>query len=325
MDMHHLISLFIFFIIATEASANWQNVPVKFECNRIYAELQIGKESQYFFTDSGGGLKPFTFKETVETWNITPLRYNEVQEGKDNFSIAKIEWPSKIGWSFYPGKSDKVELRIADCSKFKDNEFCLMKKFMQDGFVGAGWYANKVWKLDYIKGEVAYSTESTVTPKSKSMALGFKTVSEKRVSHQPRMSVEIDGKSYDMLLDTGATAWYSSTAKTQLNLQGASFCAASFLRRSIFDELKRKYPKWKVIAAGDKFNGGSDLIEIPAIKIGKESVGPVWFAARKDAIYDWYSKEFMDQNIDGAIGGNVFKYFIVTIDYPKAKLYIEKP
>jgi len=321
----HFLILIIFSIIETKAFAEWQSVPAKFECNRIYAELKVNGKFQYFFTDTGGGLRPFTFKETVVTWKITPPKYNEIQEGENKFSLAKIDWPLKIGWDFYPRKSEKIELRIADCSKLKDNEFCLMKEFMREGFVGAGWYADKVWKLNYVKGEVAYSTKSTDIPNTTSIPLGFKAESGKRITHQPRMSVEIDGKAHDMLFDTGATAWYSDAAKKELGLKESSFCAASFLRRSVFDELKKKHSDWKVILTGDKFSGGSDLIEIPFVRVGKDSVGPVWFAARKDEIYNWYSKEFMDQNIDGAIGGNIFKHFIVIIDYPNAKASFEKP
>lgn len=321
--MSHFIGLLVFLIATADASTAWQSVPAKFDCGRIYAELQVNGESQYFFTDSGGGLRPFTFKETVVAWKINPPQYDEIQEGKDKFVLAKIDWPSKIGWDFYPEKSKKVELRIVDCSKLKDNEFCLMKEFMKDGFVGASWYADKIWKLDYVKGELAYSTKSMTSPKAQ--RLGFKVESGKRTTHQPRMSVEIDGKTHDMLFDTGATAWYSEEAKRQVGIKDSHFCAASFLRRSVFDNLKKKHPDWKVMLAGDKFGGGSDLIEIPSIRVGAYSVGPVWFAARKDEVYNWYSKELMDQNIDGAIGGNVFKHFIVTIDYPKALLHFEKP
>jgi hypothetical protein len=323
--MNFLIILILHLIVNAKASTDWQRVPTKFECNHIYAELQINGKSQYFFTDSGGGLKPFTFKETVATWMIAQPKYFETQEGKDKFVIAKIDWPKKIGWKFYPSDSENIELRIADCSKFNKNEFCLMKEFMKDGFVGAGWYASKVWRLDYIKGEVAYSTKLTNIPKTNAIPLGFKVESGKRITHQPSMSIEIDGKVHRMLFDTGATVWHSETAKKELGLKGSPFCAASFIRRSVFDDLQKKHPEWKVIKAGDKFSGGSDLIEVPAIKVGQETVGPIWFAARKEAIYEWYSKEFMDQNIDGAIGGNVFKHFVITIDYPKAMLYFEKP
>jgi len=319
-----LLIISFFFIDIASASTEWQSVPAKFECDRIYAELKVNGKAQYFFTDSGGGLKPFTFKETVADWRITSPKYNEAQEGNEKFVLAKMDWPKKIGWDFYPRNSEKVELRIADCSKFKDNEFCLMKEFMRDGFVGAGWYADKVWKLDYVTGKITYSSSSSENLKN-AIPLGFKTVAGKRISHQPRMSVEIDGKTHDMLFDTGATAWYSDEAKKRLGLKEYSFCSASFIRRSVFNELRKKHPHWKIIVSGDKFSGGSDLIEIPSVKVGKHSVGPVWFAARKDEIYNWYSQELMDQNIDGAIGGNVFRHFIVSIDYPKALVHFEKP
>ena len=73
-----------------------------------------------------------------------------------------------------------------------------------------------------------------------------------------------------------------------------------------------------------ELSGGGFLIEVPRVKVATYEVGPVWFATRKDSIYDKYSKEIMDAHIDGAGGENLFKYFEIIADYPSAKFYFSK-
>ncbi len=75
-------------------SSEWKKVPAIFECDRIYAELMIGGKKQYFFTDSGGGLQPFTYKETIQAWGLKEPKYVEGKEDGAIFVIAKIDWPS---------------------------------------------------------------------------------------------------------------------------------------------------------------------------------------------------------------------------------------
>ena len=315
--------LFQLITLKAEAVAQWKNVPTKFECGRIYAELKTRKRTQYFFTDSGGGLKPFTYSESINDWEIESPKYNEFAEDNSKFVLAQLNWPSKIGWDFFPTKLEKIELRVADCSKYSDNEFCYLKTFMKDGFVGANWYADKVWQLDYLKKQVFITDKLTKRPTSNPMTLGFKTASGKRITHQARMTIKIDGKIHNMLFDTGATASYSTIAREEIKSIDSQFCAISFLRSSILNDLKKTHPEWKLIKKGDQFSGGSDLLEIPIVEIGDLKIGPIWFASRQDEIYNKYSTQMMDKNIDGAVGGNVFNHYKVTIDYPDSLIYFE--
>ena len=316
--------IFLIFILTFKSYAvdnNWRAVDVKFHCDRIYAVNKISNKEQLFFTDSGGGLSPFVFKNTVKPWNVSNLKYNQFKEGNYDFVLANTKWPKNIKIGFYPDNTYLKGLKVVDCVKEKNNEFCFLKSFMKDGFIGADWYADKAWKLDYKNKKVSYSRMSSEITGAE--RIGFKVLNGKRVTHQPTMSIEIDGKKYFMLFDTGATANYSSDARKTIKLKD-QFCGASFMKASLFDLLSKKYPLWKIIKSGDHFSGGSDLLKIPAIKVGGHIVGPIWFAKRSNAVYEKYSKKYVDRPIDGAVGGNILKNFLVTIDYIGNQIRFDK-
>ena len=48
---------------------------------------------------------------------------------------------------------------------------------------------------------------------------------------------------------------------------------------------------------------------------------PVWFTRRPDANFYEYLSRWMDQRVDGALGGSVFQYFAMVVDYPRARAY----
>lgn len=49
--------------------------------------------------------------------------------------------------------------------------------------------------------------------------------------------------------------------------------------------------------------------------------GPVWFTERPDASFHQFMGQWMDKTPEGAVGGNVFCHFVMTVDYPDATAY----
>jgi hypothetical protein len=47
----------------------------------------------------------------------------------------------------------------------------------------------------------------------------------------------------------------------------------------------------------------------------------VWFTERPDANFHKFMAQWMDKAPEGAVGGNVFRHFVMTIDYPRATAY----
>ena len=67
------------------------------------------------------------------------------------------------------------------------------------------------------------------------------------------------------------------------------------------------------------------MIRVPSVKVGGWEVGPVWFTRRADKNFHEFMSRFMDQTIEGALGGNALRSFRLTVDYPGAVAYFEKP
>ena len=60
------------------------------------------------------------------------------------------------------------------------------------------------------------------------------------------------------------------------------------------------------------------MIEVPYFSVAGFRIGPVWFTERPNANFHEYMSQWMDRRVDGALGGNVFRFFRVTVDYPAA-------
>ena len=48
------------------------------------------------------------------------------------------------------------------------------------------------------------------------------------------------------------------------------------------------------------------------------TVGPVWFTRRPDPSFHQFMSQYMDKQVEGALGGSALKFFRVTVDYPNA-------
>jgi hypothetical protein len=67
------------------------------------------------------------------------------------------------------------------------------------------------------------------------------------------------------------------------------------------------------------------MIEVPSIRVGEMSVGPVWFAERFDEDFHNAMSDVLGVPADGALGGSGLKYCEVILDYPAGKAYFSRP
>jgi ribosomal protein L31E len=295
-------------------------LPAQFEDNRIYLALKDSNgQSIRFYTDSGGGLFPFIYDDTV---NRLALKTERTEQDRST-TIGYTTFPQKQfahqGVQIDPSLNGKV--RIFKYKQGGQDEPSQIRFMIGDGFLGASFFADKIWRFDYLNRELslcklAASAGFTAIP------MMFKMTGGTRDTHQPRIEIQVDGEKIPVLFDTGATSLYSATAVTALKLQ-KPFTASSFIRESVAKRWLKSHPSWKVIKGGEKFAGGGDLIEVPLVSLGGNEVGPVWFATRKDEIYDRYSKDIMDSKIEGAVGGNLFRHITIIADYPASKLLVK--
>src|SRR3546814_11711968 len=57
------------------------------------------------------------------------------------------------------------------------------------------------------------------------------------------------------------------------------------------------------------------MIQVPASEIAGYRTGPAWFSARPDKAFPEYMAQWMDQQVDGALGGETFRGFRITVNY----------
>ncbi len=156
------------------------------------------------------------------------------------------------------------------------------------------------------------------------MRSGFKTnANGQRALNFPRLQAVIDGETLDLLFDTGATTFLSDTALAALRDNGASARATSFITTSTFEKWRKRHPDWRVIEQAERTTGEA-MIEVPGVTVAGYTVGPVWFTRRADKNFHEFMSGFMDKRVEGALGGNVFRHFRVTVDYPNAIAIFEK-
>jgi hypothetical protein len=195
---------------------------------------------------------------------------------------------------------------------------------MEDGFLGTTWFQDRVWTLDYPAKEFTYHAANPpgVPAGAQVLRLGFRTDSlGRRLQHYPRIAVEVDGETLQLLFDTGATTILSDSALTALQDGRSPARATSFIARAVFDTWRTRHPEWRVIPRAEAFSG-MEMIEVPRVALGRLEVGPVWFTVRNDVNYRNFSRSF-DQPIVGALGGNALRAFRITLDYPRARAVFE--
>ncbi len=246
----------------------------------------------------------------------------EIKEGQVPFGLSTF--PASLETQNVPLSPDwKRRVKVFTPIKGGRDEPSEVKFFIHDGFFGATLFSiGKVWWFNYPKQALWYCDSMIPAEDFSGMDIFFRTKNGVRETHQPRMEIEVSGTKMPMLFDTGATSFFSKVAVTQLGSK-TQINASSFIRESVARRWIKANPRWRVVDNGDLFGGGGFLIQVPKVRVAGHEVGPVWFATRKDSIYDKYSAEIMDASIDGAVGGNILKHFEVIADYPSSKLYFQ--
>ena len=197
---------------------------------------------------------------------------------------------------------------------------------LHDGFLGSRWFADRVWTWDYPAGRFFHEPDDyQPEPGAVAMPLGFRANPiGKRVQSMPRMTITVDGRELPMLLDTGATTVLAPAALEALGDGGPAERATSMISDEVFQAWRQAHPEWRVIE-GAQAGTGSDMIEVPEVDIAGFTVGPVWFTHRPNAAFHEMMSSMMDRRVEGAVGGNAFRHFVMTVDYPNAMAYFRCP
>lgn len=200
----------------------------------------------------------------------------------------------------------------------------------EDGQLGAGYLPGRIWTFDYPARTLWLELADWKPARGMHPAsLGFPRDGQGRPqSGFARIALTVAGEPMDFLLDTGATAHPTEAGKVSASsLSAHGVGVASYVTTSVLDRWHQAHPAWRVIAHGDDLLGkrfDSRLIEVPEVDIAGWRVGPVWFTERPDAAFGDQPggmSSYMDKPVVGAVGGNVFMHFAMTLDYPSAQAW----
>lgn len=195
-----------------------------------------------------------------------------------------------------------------------------------DGQLGGTYLMGRIWTFDYPKQQLSLEPASWRPNASMHPApLGFlRNAQGEAATAFARITIQVDGQPLDMLLDTGATAHPTIAGKQASHTATVNgFGVTSYIATSTLERWHKAHPAWHIVQNGDDLHPKtkSRLIEVPGVDIAGWRTGPIWFTEQADAAYHVNMAQWMDKPVDGALGGNVFAHFAMTIDYPHAAAY----
>lgn len=292
-------------------------LPVRFEAGRVFVRpVTSDGDTLQFFTDTGGGAN-MLFAGTATRLGIA---VEQVVQGSDTFAVAP--WPTFRPKASIPPPAldappgDRMLVTPAP----SQGPMALVFSPDDAGVLGRTWFADRVWTFDYPgerlllrpRGDLGDWAEEHRVP------LGFRVdASGRRMMHFPRIQIAVEGRTIDMLFDTGATTVLTDSARLALNDGGPARRATSFISASVFDRWRAEHPGWRVLEAAEA-GTRSAMIEVPSIDLAGHRIGPVWFTRRPDAAFRQWMSQWMDEPVDGALGGSALQFCRFTIDYPNA-------
>jgi len=195
-----------------------------------------------------------------------------------------------------------------------------------DGNLGAGYLPAFTWTFDYPARALWLESPDWRAPAGmRGLPMFFpRNARGQRAAGLPRIQLDIAGQTLSFLLDTGATAKPTAEGLTASGIETFNgFGVTSYITTSILERWHREHPEWRMVNNGDALMG-SRIIELPALDVAGWRIGPVWFTERPDGAFDETSgiSQYMDAEVVGAIGANVWQRFTMTLDYPHATVWL---
>ena len=304
----------VVFATAHAADAG-HDIPAQFVANRVYVVPQTADgDSIRFYSDTGGGT--FIAEPAVKRLKLaTETLGSDSADDKNAPPQILATLPKFKKGSEIPLPDNEGKLRVMPAAIVEKNHL------ESDGMLGEAWLGGHVWTWNYPAGTLRLEGAGFhADPKATKVPLGFPTEDGQRADNFARIAIAVDGKSFDVLLDTGATTELTPEALQAVGDKLPATRATSFIVDAIFNQWHTAHPDWRVIEKGEA-RTKSDMIEVPDVEIAGAHVGPVWFTHRPDKNFHEYMSGMMDKRVEGAIGGDAFGHFVMTIDYPNAVAY----
>ncbi|MDX2209024.1 MAG: hypothetical protein SFV20_01550 [Sphingopyxis sp.] len=274
-------------------------------------------ETLRLLTDSGGGL--LILADSAARFGL-PLEDRDPGPGVYNTTTLP---------AFMPGHAIPAPLlrdgRLGVFAREGELGGDLMRGI--DGLLGEAYFAGRTWTFDYLRRRILWRAPGDLprVAAAHRVALAFKTdpATGDRETNFARITVQIAGKDYPMLLDTGASNVLSPAALAQIGDGGPANRATSFIGDAIYTEWRRDHPDWRALDPIESL-AGTAMIEVPRVTIAGYTVGPVWFSVEPSRAFRVRMAALMDRPIEGSAGGTILRFFRVSVDYPGAVAVFER-
>jgi hypothetical protein len=303
---------------AGAAAATAQALPTVYEAGHFYAVPEtVDGQKLRLVVDTGGGGGGGMYWITATAAKRLHLKTHACKLGDGSVTVADLPG-YKPGQGLpppVPGPCGKVAMVQAVPKGYGWNAHD------EGQFSGSYLYSQGIWTFDYPGKRLTLQSRSwRPDPAAHATHLGFQRDSHGRAPHgYARLTIRVDGQPLDMLLDTGATAHPTAEGEQASGTPTVNgLGVTSYVAASVFERWHKAHPDWRVVVNGDAASPEHPmpLIEVPRVDVAGWSVGPVWFTERPDSVFHDMMSSMMDKQVEGAVGGNVFEHFVMTIDYP---------
>jgi len=295
-------------------------MPTRYDQDRFFATpVTLAGQKLTFLIDSGGGLS--IQQDTVNRLGLTKNKLHV--DGQDFQAVALPPFRPQAS---IPSPTFNTGLFPLPVLPRDDSPMGFITRGM-DGVLGQAWLRERVWTFDYPGRRLLLRSPGDLPPQTPqhTVRLGFQSnAAGGREANYSRIQMAVEGKTFDMLLDTGATTDLTPAALRGVNDGRPSVRATSFIVADVFDRWHARHPGWRVIEHAEGWSGAA-MIEVPLVTVAGFAVGPVWFTRRPNAAFHEYMSQFMDKQIDRSLGGDALRHFRVTLDYPNAIAVFEEP
>lgn len=277
-------------------------VPLLVEKNRPFIDLTFrrpdgSKRSARFVIDSGGGgfmLTEPLARDLGLKWGAT------MREDGAEFAVVSDKLKPLVG--DFPLELNPQRVLVAiGAETILPKGVTAPHEGMLPGHVLAKYHV----VFDYPNGKFTVARAGVLTPKGTALPMPVHPR-----SGYPRTEIEIDGKTYGFLIDTGAS--FTMVSEALLKSLGAA------------------HPDWPRHpgAYGEAATLGGMTLEtmfIPKGLWGPNLLTEFGVVSQREGTFERYMSGMMSSPIIGSLAGNVLKRFRVELDYPNAKLYLSGP
>lgn len=298
-----------------QSTAEARTLPTEFVANRIYVTaVTPSGDSLRLLTDTGGSPYLVLTNPAVERLGLTIT---------DTLTNGPRSFPTTAAPSFQADVS--IPQTQSDRALVVPNRGRAKILGFDDGRLGQSWFADRVWTFDYGAKQLLLhdSAESLSFDPDHTVPLAFQTDSTgERSAHHPRVEATIADSTYSFLYDSGATTVLTDSVRS--TLEGPRRRGSGFVIASVFEHWQEEHPDWRVVEGASPAFRGTPIIQVPEVTIAGHTVGPVWFEKRPDQAFQRVLSGSMDRPVAGALGGSLFQYFRVTVDYPGARAFFQR-